>query len=76
MIKSPIQFVLSVFQTFLILNVFRCAFLAFCFQVSKTKLFLLGLSVGFVDFKLSFVLRILKLYIFESSQMDYVILMV
>ena len=45
---------MSVFETFFILNAFHCAFLAFCFQVSKTQLFLLRLFVGFVDFKFKF----------------------
>ena len=37
-----------------ILNAFHYAFPAFCFQVSKTQLFLLRLFVGFVDFKFKF----------------------
>ena len=59
---------MSGFDTFFILNAFHCAFLAFSFQVSKTQLFLLRLFVGFVDFKFKFLLRILKLNVFESSQ--------
>ena len=43
---------MSVFETLFILNAFLCAFLArILFQMSKTKLFLLRLFVGFVDFK-------------------------
>ena len=47
---------MAVFETFFILNAFRCAFLAFCFQVSKTQLFpflgLLILNLSFVaDFE-------------------------
>ena len=50
LIKSPIQFVMSVFKTFFILN----AFITFCFQVSNTQLFYLQPFVGFVDFKFKF----------------------
>ena len=58
MIKPPIQFVYvfvgDLLEICFILNAFRCAFLAFCFQVSKTQLLLLRLFVGFVDFKFKF----------------------
>ena len=50
---------MSVFETY-ILNTIYCAFLAFCFQVSKTQLFLLRLFVGFVDFKFKVLLGILN----------------
>ena len=43
-----------VWDFFLIFNAFYRALLAFCFQVSKTQLFLLRLFVGFVDFKYKF----------------------
>ena len=45
---------MSVFETLFILNAFHCEVLAFCFQVSKTQLFLLRVFVGFVDFKFMF----------------------
>ena len=53
LIKSPIQFVyvylgLRLFSFF---NAFHFLFLTFCFQVSKTQLFLLRLFVAFVDLK-------------------------
>ena len=39
-IKSPIQFVYAGVETFFILNAFHCAFVAYCFQVSKTQIIL------------------------------------
>ena len=42
---------MSVFETFFILNVFYCVFLAFCFQVLQ---FLLGLTILNLSFVANF----------------------
>ena len=51
-----------------ILNAFHCAFLAFCFQVSKTQLFLLRLFVEFVDFKFKFCWEFLSWMFFNHRE--------
>ena len=68
MIKSISHLVyVSVFETFFILN----ACLAFCFQVSKHNYFWQDILLGLFILNLSFVAK-LKLNVFESSQVDYV----